>query len=171
MTTTPPLPPSTLVIYNVPEQEVRDCNVIPFIERMAPYVINPEPFHADSFAFLVDGFNDQPDEIYTIPEVRAYWQELDRRWPYILFFGSVLAEMPQMVAWCNHNNLSSFQRPGADATMIHYDRPELLLWLHRHWGPMNGLFHLAYGNTAARENAIYQRTTQIFGSFGIQIQS
>ena len=29
MTTTPP--PSTLVIYNVPEQEVRDCNVIPFI--------------------------------------------------------------------------------------------------------------------------------------------
>jgi hypothetical protein len=169
MTTTPP--PSTLVIYNVPEQEVRDCNVIPFIERMAPYVINPEPFHADTFAFLVDGFNDQPDEIYTIPEVRAYWQEVDRRWPYILFFGSVLAEMPQMVAWCNHNNLSSFQRPGATATMINYDRPELLRWLHQRWEPMNGLFHRAYGNTAAREHAIYQRTSQIFGGFGMQIQS
>lgn len=168
MTTTPP--PSTLVICNVPEQEVRDCNVIPFIERMAPYVINPEPFHADTFAFLVDGFNDQPDEIYTIPEVRAFWTELDRRWPYILFFGSVLAEMPQMVAWCNHNNLTSYQRPESEATLIHYDRPELLRWLHQRWVPMNDLFALAHGTPAACENAIYQRTSQILESFGMQIQ-
>jgi hypothetical protein len=167
--TTPPFPHGrALCLYNVPKQEVLDCNVQPFIERMTPYVLNPEPDLVDTFAVLIDGYNDVDDEIYTIPEIRAYWQELDRRWPYIFFFGSVLAEMPQMVAWCCHNNLNSYKRPGCLSTMIDYDKPELIHWLHQHWPPMNCLFELAYPDPAQREYAIFERTRQIFRAFNIE---
>jgi hypothetical protein len=159
---------TTLHIYNVPKQDVLDCNAHPFVQHMTPFVLNPTPDMADSFAVLIDGYNDVDDEIYTIPEIRAYWQELDRRWPYILFFGSMLAEMPQMVAWCCLNNLSSYKRPDSSAAMIDFDRPELAHWIHRHFPYMNALYEAACGeNIEQREWAIYQRTNHIFQSFNL----
>jgi hypothetical protein len=162
-----PTIPDTLRIYNVPQQEILDCNVFPFIERMSPFVLNPKAEYVDTFAVLVDGYNDIDEEIYAIPEVRAYWQKLDTHWPYIFFFGSVLAEMPQMVAWCCHNNISSYKRPGHMATLIDYDKPELIQWIHRHWPYMNALYQLAYEDPMQREWAILERTKQIFAAFNI----
>lgn len=164
-----PTIPDTLRLYNVPQQEVLDCNVFPFIERMSPFVLNPQPEYVDTFAVLIDGYNDNPDEIYAIPEIRAYWQKLDAHWPYIFFFGSVFAEMPQLVAWCCHNNISSYKRPGHMATFIDYDKPELALWINRHWPYMNALYHLTYNDPAQREWAIYERTKQIFGAFNMEL--
>jgi hypothetical protein len=161
--------PDTLCLYTVPQQEVLDCNVFPFIERMAPFVVNPKPEYVDTFAVLIDGYNDNPDEIYAIPEIRSYWQKLDAHWPYIFFFGSIFAEMPQLVAWCCHNNIQSYKRPGHTATLVDCDKPELHNWIYRHWPYMNALYELAYDDPAQREWAIYERTKEIYATFNIHL--
>lgn len=163
--------PDTLRLYMVPKEEVLDCNVFPFIERMAPFVLNPKPEYVDTFAVLIDGYNDSDEEIYAIPEIRAYWQKLDAHWPYTFFFGSIMAEMPQLVAWCCQNNLRSYKRPGHFATLVDPDQTELVYWIHRHWPYMNALYQLAYEDPAQREWAILERTKQIYAAFNMDFSS
>lgn len=40
----------------------------------------------NSLIIEVDGYNDDPREIYSIPEVRAYFQKLHELWPWWSFF-------------------------------------------------------------------------------------
>ena len=37
-------------------------------------------------SLVVDGYNDDPRELFDIPEVRSFLQQLDRAWPYWFFF-------------------------------------------------------------------------------------
>lgn len=39
-----------------------------------------------SQGILIDGYNQDPRELYLIPEVRRYWQELYKAWPQSLYF-------------------------------------------------------------------------------------
>ena len=39
-----------------------------------------------SFQFLVDGWNDDPNELYAIPEIRKFYQHFHNAWPYWFFF-------------------------------------------------------------------------------------
>ena len=40
----------------------------------------------NSVALMIDGYNHDPREIYAIPEVRTFYQQLWEVWPYWLYF-------------------------------------------------------------------------------------
>lgn len=40
----------------------------------------------NSLALMIEGYDDDPREIYAIPEVRAFYIQLWQRWPYWLYF-------------------------------------------------------------------------------------
>ena len=43
-------------------------------------------------SLVVDGYNDDPRELFEVPEVRAYIKRLDQAWPYWFFFLSQIDE-------------------------------------------------------------------------------
>jgi hypothetical protein len=51
-------------------------------------------------SLVVDGYNDDPRELFEIPEVRAYFKRLDQVWPYWFFFLSQADESIKLLESC-----------------------------------------------------------------------
>jgi hypothetical protein len=49
---------------------------------------------------VVDGYNDDPRELFEVPEVRAYIKRLDQAWPYWFFFLSQADESIKLLESC-----------------------------------------------------------------------
>jgi hypothetical protein len=167
-----------LDMVSTPRCEVEACDTAPFIERMAAAVANPQPHHAGGFVFMVDGYNDTEDEIYSIPEIRAYYRKLDQEWPHLLFFANTELESLAVITWCLMDNLTSAKAVGTKA-LTKYDIPELLGWIYDRMMPMNNLFEKAYRHQCSTafcesgeashpcEQAIADRTRTIFQAYNL----
>ena len=139
-----------LDMVSTPRCEVEACDTAPFIERMAAAVANPQPHHAGGFVFMVDDYNDTEDEIYSIPEIRAYYRKLDQEWPHLLFFANTELESLAVITWCLMDNITSAKAVGTKA-LTKYDIPELLRWIDGRLMPMNRLFEKAYRHEISDE--------------------
>jgi hypothetical protein len=54
----------------------------------------------NGMALMIDGYNHDHREIYAIPEVRAFYKQLWKGWPYWLFFCNLDSEnLMMMVMW------------------------------------------------------------------------
>jgi hypothetical protein len=165
-------------MVSTPRCEVEACDTAPFIERMAAAVANPLPHHAGAFVFMVDGYNDTEDEIYSIPEIRAYYRKLDQEWPYLLFFANTELESLPVITWCLMDNITSAKAVGTKA-VTKYDIPELLRWIDGRLLPMNSLFEKAYRHEIADafyltgsvshpcEQAVLDRTCAVFQTYNL----
>jgi hypothetical protein len=51
-------------------------------------------------SLVVDGYNDDPRELFEVPEVRAYIKRLDQAWPYWFFFLSQADESIKLLESC-----------------------------------------------------------------------
>ena len=51
-------------------------------------------------ALFIEGYDDDPREIYAIPEVRKFYQQLWQRWPYWLYFCNLDTENLMMMVMC-----------------------------------------------------------------------
>jgi len=54
-----------------------------------------------SVGFLVDGYNDDPRELFHIPEVRHFFQQLHAAWPFGLFFFRRTSQTLQLLVMCH----------------------------------------------------------------------
>jgi hypothetical protein len=50
---------------------------------------------------FVEGYNDDPRELFEIPEVCLYFQNIHQLWPYGLYFLSPETQTLQLLVWCN----------------------------------------------------------------------
>lgn len=60
-----------------------------------------------SVTFSVSGYDDDPRELFQIPEVRDFYQSLHRTWPCWLFFAETLSPSLLIVALCNLPTIQS----------------------------------------------------------------
>ncbi|NMQ06305.1 hypothetical protein E4Q08_14120 [Candidatus Accumulibacter phosphatis] len=81
-------------------------------------------------SLVVDGYNDDPRELFEIPEVRAYVDRLDREWSYWFFFLSQADESIKLLESCLCETIEVV--PGV--TSIDLDQMERSL--ARHLGAM-----------------------------------
>jgi len=51
-------------------------------------------------SLVVDGYNDDPRELFEVPQVRAYIRRLDQAWPYWIFFLSQVDESIKLLESC-----------------------------------------------------------------------
>ncbi len=51
-------------------------------------------------SFAVEGYDDDPRELHSIPEVRAFYQRFKEQWPYWAFFCELTTEATRMMALC-----------------------------------------------------------------------
>ena len=53
-----------------------------------------------TFQFFVEGWNDDPQELYAIPEIRKFYQHFHNAWPYWFFFCDLNTEALMMMTLC-----------------------------------------------------------------------
>ena len=88
----------------------------------------------DQVVFGVDGYNDDPRELFEIPEVRTFIRELDDKWPYWFFFLSKATDTLKMIMF----SLCRYQRAGGG--LIRYDPKDVKLFLVSHFVALNRIF-------------------------------
>ena len=84
-------------------------------------------------SLIVDGYNDDPRELFEIPEVRAYIKHLDQEWPYWFFFLSQADESIKLLESCLCDTIEVI--PGVASI----DLEQMEHALSRHFSAMNRL--------------------------------
>lgn len=94
----------------------------------------------NSLVFIVEGFDQHPDEVYLIPEVRAYYQALHKRWPWWCYFLNLETNSLQLAYLCLLKSVSSIKRDGAEDCAASFDPKEILEIIRHDLGRMNWLW-------------------------------
>ena len=84
-------------------------------------------------SLVIDGYNDDPRELFEIPEVRAYLKRLDQEWPYWFFFLSQADDSIPILESCLCDTIEVI--PGVASI----DLDQMDHALTRHFGAMNRL--------------------------------
>jgi hypothetical protein len=84
----------------------------------------------------IDGYNDDPRELFEMSEVRAYLAALDEGFPYWFPFLSLDTEALKLVTF----SLCGIERVASG--LVEVDTEDLRTFLVRHFGAMNHLFEL-----------------------------
>lgn len=121
----------------------------------------------NSFEFVIDGYNDNPQEIYMIPEVREFFKNLHRDWPYWFFFCDLRTETLTMMTMCMLPTISGFKRLGQPQSAVQYDPIELIQFIQKNFAPLNSMMERA----GMSETDIYNRTRDVFLYFKLPFDS
>ena len=159
--------PKDAIIVIFSKEQVRRLKLAHFLKQLGPAALPTGPELATmmgKFQFLVDGWNDDPQELYAIPEVRKFYQHFHKVWPYWFYFCDLGTETLTMMTLCLMPNLASFKRLGEPLAKVEYDPADLLPLISRDLGPLNAMMERA-GMT---ELAIYERTRHVFIPTGFQ---
>jgi len=117
----------------------------------------------NAMTFMVEGFDDDPRELHSIPEVRAFYAAFRAAWPYWLYFCNLDSEEFQMLMMCCLPSIAVMKVDQRPNVAVEYDRPELLEVLRTNFPPMNALCE----RSGMFERLIYERTKAIFAYFSL----
>ena len=147
-------------------EQVRQCKLSHFLKTFGPEVLPEGPALArmmGTFQFFVDGWNDDPNELYAIPEIRKFYQHFHTVWPYWFYVCDLHTETLQMMTLCLLPNLQGFKRMGEPKAAVEYDPRDLLAFIARNFIPLNAMMERA----GMSEMDIYHRTRDIFHYFNL----
>jgi hypothetical protein len=150
---------AVVVIFN--QVQVRQRKIAHFLKRFGPDALPEGPELAammGSFQFMVDGWNDSPEEIYAIPDIRKFYQHFHNVWPYWFFFCDLHTETLQMMTLCLLPNIQGFKRLGEPQAAVEYAPMDLIRFIQKNFVPLNTMMERARMN----EMDIYLRTRDIF---------
>ncbi len=116
-----------------------------------------------TFSFFVDGYNDSPEELYSIQSVRDFFAKLHGHWPYWFYFADLRSESLQIVTACLLQNVSARKIVGEPMANVQLDPMELIQFVSKGFTPMNQMCERAN----LSEHAIWQRTGEIFRYYGL----
>jgi hypothetical protein len=98
----------------------------------------------DSLILQIDGYNDHPEEIYCIPEVRKYFQELHKRWPWWTYFFNNSEMATMAISYlCLLKSVECYKRNSDPKCAAAFDPNEILRILQHDFGRMNYLWEIA----------------------------
>lgn len=160
----PPEKDALVIMFS--KEQVRQRKLAHFLKSFGPAALPEGPELAammGSFQFLVDGWNDDPNELYAIPEIRKFYQHFHQFWPYWFFFCDLHTETLQMMTLCLLPNLKGFKRVGEPKAAVEYDPMDLLNFIIKNFGPLNAMMERA----GMSEMDIYNRTRDIFHYFNL----
>lgn len=150
---------AVMVIFS--KEQVRQRKIAHFLKRFGSSALPEGPELAammGTFQFLVDGWNDDPQELYAIQEIRKFYQHFYSAWPYWFFFCDLHTETLTMMTFCLLPNLKGFKRVGEPKAAVEYDPMDLINFITKNFGPLNAMMERA----GMSEMDIYNRTRDIF---------
>jgi len=117
----------------------------------------------NAMTFVVEGFDDDPREIHSIPEVRAFYHAFRAAWPYWLYVCNLDTEEFHMMTLCCLPSIAALKVDQRTHVAVEYDRIELLEFLREGFVPMNAMCE----RSGMFERLIYERTKAIFAYFSL----
>ncbi len=118
------------------------------------------------FAFIVEGYDQAPREIYAIPEVRKLYTAFHRAWPYWLHLCDLNQDSLKTMVLCCQPSLAAVSRQGRPLVGVELDPGELPCFVADDFGPMNRMCERA----GLSERAINDRTKEVMEFFGFQFE-
>lgn len=115
--------------------------------------------------FEVLGYEQDPREIYAIPEVRRFFRELDQAWPYWLYFCDLKSNGLRIVMLCCLESLGVVQRDRDNMAGALYEPTELLQWVAQRFSAMNIMCEQA----RVAESRVIARTDAVFSYFDLPV--
>jgi len=117
-----------------------------------------------NIVFMVDGWNHDPREVHTIPEVRRFYRQFQRAWPYWFYFCNLDQDgLKPMVFSCLDRLLDVKTDEAPEKLITHYDKREFVGFLAQNLGTMNTICERA----KMFETGIYDRSKAVFEYFGL----
>lgn len=113
--------------------------------------------------FGIEGYDDDPREIHSIPEIRRFYAAFHAAWPYWLYFCNLDTEALRMMVLCCLPSIAAIKIDGRPNVAVEYDRLELLHFIGNDFVPMNSICERG----GMFERLIYDRTKAIFGYFNL----
>ena len=117
----------------------------------------------NSLALMIEGYDDDPREIYAIPEVRTFYQQLWQRWPYWLYFCNLDTENLMMMVMCCLDSLDALKVQGEPQVQVQINPLEVVQFISGGFVPMNEMCERA----GMSECQIFDRTKAVFGYFNL----
>ena len=155
-----------LIVYQFSRSKVELGDFTHFLELYRPEKL-PQGRRLremmNAMTFMVEGFDDDPRELHSIPEVRAFYSTFRAAWPYWLYFCNLDSEEFQMVVLCCLPSIAALKVDQRTHVAVEYDRGELLEFLREGFVPMNTICERA----GMFERLIYERTKAIFAYFSL----
>ena len=114
-------------------RQIEECDItepLEFLRRLtatSQVALN----YCGRVGLVVDGYNNDPREIFEIPEVRDFVKALDQQWPYWFFFLSQVDDSIKTLESCLCDTIEVI--PG----VVSIDLEQMERSLTRHFGAMN----------------------------------
>lgn len=121
----------------------------------------------NTLMFVIEGFDDDPREIHSIPEVRRFYAAFREAWPYWLYFCNLDTEELRIMVLCCLPSIVAMKVDEKPNVAVEFDRLELLEFLRADFLHMNAMCESA----GMFERLIYERTKAIFGYFSLPFDS
>jgi hypothetical protein len=115
----------------------------------------------NTLIFGIDGYNDDPREIHSIPEIRRFYSAFHEAWPFWLYFCNLDAENLRMMVLCCLPSILAMKVDGQPSVSVNFDRLELLQFLSNDFPAMNRMCERA----GMFERLIHNRTKAVFDYF------
>ena len=117
----------------------------------------------NSVALMIEGFDHDLREIYAIPEVRKFYQQLWERWPYWLYFCNLDTENLMMMVMCCVDSLDALKVKGVEQVKVSINPLEVVQFISGGFVPMNEMCERA----GMSERQIFDRTKAVFEYFNL----
>jgi hypothetical protein len=117
----------------------------------------------DRLAFGIDGYDNDPREIHSIPEIRRFYTAFHQAWPYWLYFCNLETDALRMMVMCCLPSIAAMKVDGKPNVAVNYSPLELLHFIGKDFNPMNAMCDRA----GMSERQIYDRTKAVFGYFAL----
>jgi hypothetical protein len=154
------------VVYQFSRSKVERSDFSHFLSLYGPEKLprgRPLREMMNTLTFMIEGFDDDPREVHSIPAIRCFYAAFHKAWPYWLYFCNLDSEELKMMVLCCLPSISAVKVDQQPEVSVEYQKMELLQFISADFGPMNvmcergGMF----------EDRIYDRTKSVFGYFDL----
>ena len=118
------------------------------------------------FMFGIEGWDDDPREIHTIPEIRRFYSAFHAAWPYWLYFCNLEMDTLRAMTMCCLPDINVMQKVGEIQVAVTCEPLDLLNFLKQDFLPMN----LMCERAGMFEERIFDRTKTVFEYFGMPFE-
>ena len=117
----------------------------------------------NSLLFGIEGYDDDPREIHSIPEIRRFYMAFREAWPYWLYFCNLDEDVLRAMVFCCLPSIRALKVDGQPNMVVDYDRFELVQFISKDLLSMNAICERA----GMFERVIYDRSKAVFEYFNL----
>lgn len=130
-----------LVFYIISREEIASGDTSRFLAEFGmPAGQRRRPrYPMGSVMFSVNGYDHSPDELYSIPEVRAFFRKVHRQWPCWLYYSETISDCLRIIAFCVIDSIAARKIAGLPMARVSYSVKDIVRFLNEGLEPLSML--------------------------------